>query len=124
MTDLNIAWWNLENLFDHETASRPAALIIYLKNELKGWSTSLRDKKIRQLANIIQLMFDDDGPDLLGVCEKEACSVRIQQVLVNANSHKACKSWSPTTADSIIFVSHSAAWFRRRLALCISKSCS
>lgn len=71
MMDIRIAWWNLENLFDHETASRDPALARELKNELKGWTAAIRDRKLDQLSAIIKLMFDGAGPDLLGVCEVE-----------------------------------------------------
>jgi len=67
-----IAWWNLENLFDVEdSAERPAWLQKKLHKELKGWDSSVLDKKIAQLASIIVQMNDHQGPDLLGVCEVE-----------------------------------------------------
>jgi len=71
MPNINIAWWNLENLFDAETASRDIELKSILKHELKGWSAAVRDRKITQLARVIELMFDGQGPALLGVCEVE-----------------------------------------------------
>lgn len=71
MPNINIAWWNLENLFNHETATRDDELKSKIQSELKGWTASVRDKKISQLANIIKLMFNGDGPALLGVCEVE-----------------------------------------------------
>lgn len=71
MPNINIAWWNLENLFDHETAPRDDELKSTLRSELKGWTASIRDKKISQLSNIIKLMFGGSGPSLLGVCEVE-----------------------------------------------------
>ena len=71
MTDINIAWWNIENLFDHENADREDELKSKLRSELRGWTAEVRDKKISQLASIIELMFDGDGPALLGVCEIE-----------------------------------------------------
>jgi predicted extracellular nuclease len=71
MPNLNIAWWNLENLFNHEKAVRDSELKSKLKSELKGWSAKVRDKKVSQLAHIIELMFNGNGPDLLGVCEVE-----------------------------------------------------
>ncbi|MEH6470098.1 MAG: hypothetical protein V7752_02500 [Halopseudomonas sp.] len=71
MQQINVAWWNLENLFDHETASRDEQLKSKLKSELKDWTAAVRDRKITQLASIIELMFDGAGPALLGVCEVE-----------------------------------------------------
>ena len=71
MPNINIAWWNLENLFNHETATRDDELKSKLKSELKGWTASIRDRKISQLASIIELMFNGDGPAVLGICEIE-----------------------------------------------------
>jgi len=71
MENINIAWWNLENLFDAENASRDPQLKSKLKSELKGWSAQVRDRKIAQLVRVIELMFDGQGPALLGVCEVE-----------------------------------------------------
>lgn len=71
MSNINVAWWNLENLFDHEGAQRPAELAAVLKSELKGWTVPIRDRKIDQLARAIKAMFNGAGPDLLGVAEAE-----------------------------------------------------
>lgn len=72
MADIHFAWWNLENLFDHRTAAdRPAALQQTLNRELVGWTAAVRDRKIAQLASVIELMFGGAGPDILGVCEVE-----------------------------------------------------
>lgn len=75
MSKLGVAFWNLENLFEHETATRPKELKSKLKHELKGWSATVRDRKITQLAKIIEQMFGGAGPALLGVCEVENESV-------------------------------------------------
>jgi len=67
-----IAWWNLENLFDIEDSTdRPDWLQKKLKRELAGWDVSVLDKKISNLASIIKQMNENNGPDLLGVCEIE-----------------------------------------------------
>ena len=71
MPKLNLAWWNLENLFDAESAARPPELGAVLKSELKGWTAAVRDQKIDRLAATIKQMFDGAGPDLLGVAEAE-----------------------------------------------------
>jgi hypothetical protein len=80
MPDLNIAWWNLENLFDSANTNRSEALANRLRNELVGWSDSVRDRKLDQLASVIRQMFGGAGPDLLGVCEIE--NERILRLLV------------------------------------------
>jgi len=82
MAKTNIAWWNLENLFDHETAQRDPELKAKLKSELKDWTANIRDTKISQLASIVKLMFGGAGPSLLGVCEVE--NETVMQRLANA----------------------------------------
>ena len=84
MATLNIGWWNLENLFDHEMAQRDAELKSKLKSELKGWTAAIRDQKISQLASIIKLMFGGSGPALLGVCEVE--NEAVMKRLANATN--------------------------------------
>lgn len=72
MKEHYIAWWNLENLFDVENSSqRPAWLQKRLKKELKGWNKQIVDTKIGQLQKIITKMNNNQGPDILGVCEVE-----------------------------------------------------
>lgn len=75
MGTINIAWWNLENCFDHESATRDPVLKAALRSELKGWTAAIRDRKLQQLGSIIAMMFDGQGPDLLGVCEVESEAV-------------------------------------------------
>jgi len=75
MGTLKVAWWNLENCFDHEPAPRDPALKAVLRNELKGWTAAIRDRKLAQLGSIVGMMFDGQGPDLLGVCEVESEAV-------------------------------------------------
>ncbi|MFZ7128172.1 MAG: endonuclease/exonuclease/phosphatase family protein [Desulfobacterales bacterium] len=74
--NLYFAWWNLENLFDIETApTRPEWLQKQLGSELRGWSEAVLENKLSQLAGIILAMNDGMGPDFLGVCEVESIQV-------------------------------------------------
>ena len=68
MTDLNIAFWNLQNLFD-TTASDIAADLEF--TPATGWTEAVLDAKFDRLVEVIAAMFDGQGPDLLGVCEIE-----------------------------------------------------
>lgn len=70
-TSLNIAWWNVENLFDHKDAPRTDKLQRTIQADLQNWTIALRDQKIHQLATVIAQMNTARGPDLLGVCEIE-----------------------------------------------------
>jgi hypothetical protein len=71
----NIAWWNVENLFDHRDAPRTDKLRRAVGNDLENWTPQLRDRKIEQLASIIRQLGGGSGPDLLGVCEVENATV-------------------------------------------------
>ena len=68
----NIAFWNLENLFDIELSPRRSEkLERAIGKDLKGWDQPTLDRKIGQLASIVRQMNGGQGPDLLGVCEVE-----------------------------------------------------
>ena len=70
--DYYAASWNLENLFDVvDSPQRSDKLQRVLKNELKGWTADVLEKKLDQLAKVIRFMNNSKGPDLLGVCEVE-----------------------------------------------------
>lgn len=72
MNEYFVAWWNLENLFaEVNHPERHPWLQRYLGRELAGWTTEVLDRKLTQLASVIQRMNDGLGPDLLGVCEVE-----------------------------------------------------
>jgi hypothetical protein len=72
MQDYFIAWWNLENLFDAEDSpNRRPRLREILKEELQGWNEEILRAKIDQLSKIIVRINNNDGPDILGVCEVE-----------------------------------------------------
>ncbi|MDH5762238.1 MAG: endonuclease/exonuclease/phosphatase family protein [Nitrospinota bacterium] len=79
-----IAWWNVENLFDVANTGgpdRPEHLQKSLKSELKGWTQAVLNKKLKQLASVIERMNDGLGPDILGVCEIENQRVLDQLIL-------------------------------------------
>jgi endonuclease/exonuclease/phosphatase family metal-dependent hydrolase len=68
MTDIKVAFWNLENLFD-TTASEIATDLEFTPEN--GWTEAVFNKKVENLASVINMMHDGQGPDLLGVCEIE-----------------------------------------------------
>ena len=67
MPNLKIAFYNVENLFDRETASRDPALMNKIRDELRDWTPSIRDKKLRRIGRVIRSL----NPDLLGISEIE-----------------------------------------------------
>lgn len=67
MPSLKVAFWNVENLFDHERASRDPNLWFKIKKEIKGWNARIRDKKIVQLGYVLRAI----RPALIGLSEVE-----------------------------------------------------
>ena len=74
-TTYSVAWWNLENLFDHRDAPRTEKLQRVIGNDLANWTPELRDRKMEQLTSIIRQLGGAQGPDLMGVCEIENATV-------------------------------------------------
>lgn len=96
MTDHYVAWWNVENLFDVEDSQhRTDKLQRTLRNELEGWNDQILDKKLDQLASIISQMNDNNGPDILGVCEVEN-----EHVLEKLNQHLPNRNYGVAHADT------------------------
>jgi hypothetical protein len=65
--NINVAFWNLGNLFDIQP-NEISSDLEFTPN--KGWNEKVRDIKIQNLTNIIKTTFDN-GPDLIGICEIE-----------------------------------------------------
>jgi endonuclease/exonuclease/phosphatase family protein len=68
MSEIRVAFWNVENLFD-VTASDIAADLEFTPAE--GWTQDVFDAKVANLASIIKGLHGGAGPDLLGMCEIE-----------------------------------------------------
>jgi hypothetical protein len=67
---LFVAFWNLQNLFD--TIDDPIKEDeAFLPDGEMEWSDDRLDKKMFNLARVIRGMNNNNGPDLLGVCEVE-----------------------------------------------------
>jgi len=79
----NIAWWNLENLFDtFDSPHRPEWLQSKLNSELQGWDQQVLEMKLTNLASILRKMNNNTGPDILGVCEVENAIVLHQLIQI------------------------------------------
>ena len=77
------AFWNLENLFDVESAPpkrRGDKVKRAIGDAIEGWTKALLDRKVSQLASVIRRMNGGRGPDPLGVCEVE--NKYVMQLLV------------------------------------------
>lgn len=68
---LFLAFWNVENLFDIETADRSDKLRRSIGKDLAGWDQAGLDAKLHQLSIVIRSMNEGNGPDIIGVCEVE-----------------------------------------------------
>jgi len=68
MSAINVAFWNVQNLFD-TTASTIATDLDFTPEE--GWTEEVFNIKVDNIANIIKQMHGGAGPDLLGLCEVE-----------------------------------------------------
>jgi endonuclease/exonuclease/phosphatase family metal-dependent hydrolase len=100
MTEYFVAWWNVENLFSVEDdPNRIPWLAEKLKGELKGWTRTVLDKKLAQLAKVISSMNGGLGPDLLGVCEVENKAVLDQLVAALKPLGRAYKVVHHDTSD-------------------------
>ena len=76
--DINVAFWNLGNLFDIQP-NEISSNLEFTPN--KGWNEKVRDIKIQNLTNIIKTTFNTSGPDLIGICEIE--NVFLAEKLIN-----------------------------------------
>lgn len=68
MSEIKVAFWNVQNLFD-TTASSIATDLEFTPEQ--GWTDEVFDIKVANLASIIRQMHGGAGPDLLGLCEVE-----------------------------------------------------
>jgi predicted extracellular nuclease len=99
MSEYNFVWWNVENLFDVENSpNRSEKLERTLKNELKGWSREILNKKTNQLSKIISKANDGNSPDVLGVCEVE--NKQVIEILANKLQESTGKNYHIVHADT------------------------
>lgn len=76
---INVAFWNLQNLFDTDISKLAADLEF---TPVNGWDRRAFETKVSNLAEVVRLMFDGQGPDLLGICEIE--NRRVGEILLKA----------------------------------------
>ncbi|EIE52080.1 Endonuclease/exonuclease/phosphatase [Citreicella sp. 357] len=72
MSIINVAFWNLQNLFDAVPSEIAADLEFTPEN---GWTEAAVAAKIDALVEGVATMFYGRGPDLLGVCEIETAGL-------------------------------------------------
>ncbi|MBL8151832.1 MAG: endonuclease/exonuclease/phosphatase [Blastocatellia bacterium] len=76
--ELFLAFWNVENLFDTETAERPGKIKQMIEKDIVGWDTAMLAVKLKQLSKVISSMNSGKGPDILGLCEIENRNVLVK----------------------------------------------
>lgn len=95
---LFIAFWNVENLFDVETADRPERIRKIIAKDIKGWNNVLLEAKLGQLSRVIRAMNNGQGPDILGVCEIE--NRNVLEKLTEKISKDGGRNYSIAHADA------------------------
>lgn len=65
-----VAFYNLENLFDTEDDPNTDDSEFQIESP-KEWNQERLDRKMYNLARVIRSMNNNEGPDILGVCELE-----------------------------------------------------
>ena len=70
-SQIYVAFWNLENLFDTIDDPDNFGDDEYLPTAKSQWDETKFDKKLSNLSKVIRAMNDGNGPDILGVCEVE-----------------------------------------------------
>lgn len=68
MRTINLAWWNLENLFDTDDDPISNDFEYTVEN---GWTEEAFQAKIQNLAAVLKKLHNGTGIDLLAVCEIE-----------------------------------------------------
>ena len=100
MTDYQVGFWNLENLFAPEGfAGREPWIAQRMANDLAGWTQQLFDTKIAQLTTIISALNNDAGPDMLAVCEVENRFV-LDQLTGALNAALPARDYNVVHADN------------------------
>ncbi len=74
----NVAFWNLPNLFDIEGSAIASDLEF---TPVNGWDKQAFQDRISNLAEVLRLMFDERGTNLLGLFEIE--NERVTDILTN-----------------------------------------
>ena len=69
MDNIKVAFWNLGNLFDTSSSSLIGSDLEFTPE--RGWDDAAKDKKIENLVKVINSLHNNQGPDLLGLCEIE-----------------------------------------------------
>ena len=78
-TQIRVAFWNLQNLFDIEPSPIASELGV---SAISGWDRRALEARLETIATSIRGMFGGDGPELIGLAELE--NERVGQLLLTA----------------------------------------
>ncbi len=76
-----VGFYNVENLFDLEDDPATDDSDFLPSNQEKPWTAQRYETKLENLASVIAQLGDEDGPELLGLCEVE--NEAVLQELIN-----------------------------------------
>ncbi len=80
---LTVAFYNVENLFDTKDDPKTNDQQ-FLPDGSYEWTDERYEQKLAQMGKVIQFLGDDDGPEILGLCEIENRDVLEDLVAVKA----------------------------------------
>lgn len=72
MSNLNVSFWNVNNLFDTSLSNFGSDVEF---TPSRGWNNVVKNKKIENLTSLINSLHKNTGPDLLGLSEVESESL-------------------------------------------------
>jgi predicted extracellular nuclease len=93
---ITIAFYNLENLFDTEDDPKIDDAE-FLPTGANQWSPERYKRKLANMSKVIDQLGDEDGPEVLGVCEVENRKV-LEDLVLTGNLKK--KGYGIVHADS------------------------
>jgi predicted extracellular nuclease len=80
-SELYVASWNVENLFDLEDDPNVERDEDFTPEGIKQWTAERLDRKLHNLSNVIMKTNGGRGPDVLGLCEVE--NLKVAEMLVD-----------------------------------------
>jgi endonuclease/exonuclease/phosphatase family metal-dependent hydrolase len=69
MNEFYVSFWNVNNLFDTLPTSIGSTIEF---TPDRGWNNIVKNKKIENLAHVINSLHENQGPDIIGLCEIES----------------------------------------------------
>ena len=113
MGTIKLTWWNLQNLFD--TDNDPISMDFSYTPE-NGWTDAVYQQKKDQLASLINLTHNGEGPDILAVCEIEKDSI-LQELLQDMGRADMQVALDPSGTSDLRGIDVAVAYNANKLGL-------